>query len=317
MRATFRYLSTVIGIPLTLSACSRTIVDQTAQRTFETPDAAAEALARAVSGRDTTALLAIMGPESRSLILQSDPVQAEHDHQVVAAAMQERWWLEGSDSASRTIVMGNESWPFPIPIVRANGVWRFDTPAGREELLYRRIGGNETAVMGVAAGFVEAQREYASAARDGQPKGIYAQRFLSTPGKHDGLYWPAPDSAKPRSPMGALAAEAAADGYRQEDAARNPYHGYFFRILTAQGAHAPGGARSFVVNGAMRGGFAMIAWPAGYGESGVMTFIVGPAGVSIRRIWGPTRRRSRRPSWRSIRTVPGSRRDRSPLVAAA
>ena len=287
MRATFRYLSTVIGIPFTLSACSRTIVDQTAQRTFETPDAAAEALARAVSGRDTTALLAIMGPESRSLILQSDPVQAEHDHQVVAAAMEERWWLEESDSASRTLVMGNESWPFPIPIVRANGVWRFDTAAGREELLYRRIGGNETAVMGVAAGFVDAQREYASAARDGQSKGIYAQRFLSTPGKHDGLYWPAPDSAKPRSPMGALAAEAAADGYRQEDAARNPYHGYFFRILTAQGANAPGGARSFVVNGAMRGGFAMIAWPAGYGESGVMTFMVGPAGVVCQKDLGP------------------------------
>jgi len=287
MRATVWYLTTVIGVPFTLSSCSRTTVDPSAQRTFATPDAAAEALARAVSGNDTTALLAIMGPDSRALIMQSDRVQAAHDGQVVAAAMAERWWLEGSDSSSRTLVMGNESWPFPIPIVRTNGVWRFDTAAGRDEVLYRRIGGNETAVMGVAYGFVDAQREYASAGRDGKPKGIYAQRFLSTPGRHDGLYWPVADSTRPQSPMGALAAEAAAEGYQRSDAGRNPYHGYYVKILTAQGASAPGGARSYVENGAMRGGFALVAWPADYGESGVMTFIIGPAGVLYQKDLGP------------------------------
>jgi len=288
MRTTFRYLATLLGLPLILTSCSRTAVPRSAQRTFPTPDAAAQALARAVSGGDTTALLAIMGPESRALIMQSDHVQAEHDRQVVATAMAERWWLEGSDSTSRTLVMGNESWPFPIPIVRANGAWRFDTESGRQELLYRHIGANETAVMGVARAFVDAQREYASAGRDGNPKGIYAQRFVSTPGRHDGLYWPVPDSTKPQSPMGALAAQAAADGYRQQsDSGRTPYYGYYIKVLLAQGAGAPGGARSYVSNGAMRSGFALIAWPADYGTSGVMTFIVGPDGVVRQKDLGP------------------------------
>ena len=288
MRTTLRYLVTLLGLPLVLTSCSRPVAQQSGQRTFPTPDAAAQALARAVSGGDTTALLAIMGPESRALIMQSDHVQAEHDRQVVAAAMAEQWWLEGSDSASRTLVMGNESWPFPIPIVRANGAWRFDTESGRQELLYRHIGANETAVMGVARAFVDAQREYASAGRDGNPKGIYAQRFVSTPGRHDGLYWPVPDSTKPQSPMGALAAQAAADGYRQQsDSGRTPYYGYYIKVLSAQGASAPGGARSYVSNGAMRGGFALIAWPADYGTSGVMTFIVGPDGVVRQKDLGP------------------------------
>jgi len=287
MRPTFRYVSLITATALGLTSCSRAGTQPSAQRTFPTPDAAAQALARAVSGKDTTELLAIMGPDSRSLIMQSDPVEAEHDRQVVVAAMAERWWLEGSDSASRTLVMGNESWPFPIPIVRTNGSWRFDTAAGKEEVLHRRIGGNENAVIGVAGAFVDAQREYATAGHDAKPKGIYAQRFLSTPGRQDGLYWSVSDSTKRQSPMGPLAAEAAADGYKASDAAKNPYHGYYFRVLTAQGTSAPGGARSYVVNGAMRGGFAMIAWPADYGASGIMTFMVGPDGVVRQKDLGP------------------------------
>ena len=154
-------------------------------------------------------------------------------------------------------------------------------------MLHRRIGGNENAVIGVAGAFVDAQREYATAGHDAKPKGIYAQRFLSTPGRQDGLYWSVSDSTKRQSPMGPLAAEAAADGYKASDAAKNPYHGYYFRVLTAQGTSAPGGARSYVVNGAMRGGFAMIAWPADYGASGIMTFMVGPDGVVRQKDLGP------------------------------
>ena len=269
----------LLGSVVTFAGCARTTARTSAQQTFPTPNAAAEALAKAVFANDTSALVAIMGPESRSIIMATDQVQAARDRQVVAAAMAEQWWLEGDADSSRTLVMGNESWPFPIPIVEENGEWRFDTAAGKEELLHRRIGANETAVMEVAAAYVAAQREYASRGRDGQPTGAYAQRFVSSPGKHDGLYWPVsgPDSAV--SPMGELAAKAAADGYTRSDTGRTAYHGYYFKVLTAQGPNASGGARSYIANGVMRGGFALLAWPADYGESGIMTFIVGPDGV--------------------------------------
>ena len=175
--------------------------------------------------------------------------------------------------------MGNESWPFPIPIVRANGGWRFDIEAGREELRYRRVGANETAVMEVAVAFVEAQHEYASRPRNGQPSGVYAQRIASQPGRQDGLYWAVSSTDSPVSPMGELAARAAADGYTRADTGRTAYHGYYYKVLTAQGPNVPGGSRSWVTGGLMRGGFALLAWPADYGDSGIMTFIVGPDGV--------------------------------------
>jgi hypothetical protein len=272
---------------LTLSTCAGSVAEATSEKTFPTPDAAAQALARAVLGDDTTALLEIMGKESRPLIIPSDKVQAARDRQVVAAAMTERWWLEGEGDSSRTLVMGNESWPFPIPIVQEKGTWHFDVAAGRDEVLHRRIGANEIAVMEVAQAFVDAQKEYASIGRDGNPRGAYAQRFVSEPGRQDGLYWPvtSPDSAA--SPMGELAAKAAADGYRKSETGPTAYHGYYFKVLTAQGPHAPGGERSYIIDSLMRGGFAMIAWPADYGESGVMTFLIGQDGVLRQKDLGP------------------------------
>jgi len=223
-----------------LMACTGSTVERAQQKTFATPDEAAQALARAVLGDDTTALLDIMGPESRALIMPADRVQAARDRQVVAAAMTERWWLEGDGDVARRIVMGNESWPFPIPIVQEKGAWRFDVAAGRDEVLHRRIGANEIAVMEVAQAFVEAQKEYASIGRDGNSRGVYAQRFVSDSGRQDGLFWPVtnPDSAA--SPMGELAAKAAADGYRKAATGPTAYHGYYFKVLTAQGANAPG-----------------------------------------------------------------------------
>ena len=291
MRITLR---PVLALPVSMlalaafAACTGSVAEPPSPKAFPTPDAAAQALARAVLGNDTTALLDIMGPDSRPLIIPSDQVQAARDRQVVAAAMTERWWLEGEGDSSRTLVMGNESWPFPIPIVHdKGGNWRFDVAAGRDEMLHRRIGANEIAVMEVANAFVEAQREYASIGRDGNPRGVYAQRFVSEPGRQDGLYWPvtSPDSAA--SPMGELAAKAAADGYRKSETGPTAYHGYYFKVLTAQGANAKGGERSYIVDGLMRGGFAMIAWPADYGDSGIMTFIIGQDGVLRQKDLGP------------------------------
>lgn len=277
----------IVGTLIVFGACQGSVAEPAPQKTFATPDEAAQALARAVLGNDTTALLDIMGKESRSLLMPTDHVQAARDRQVVAAAMTERWWLEGEGDSARTIVMGNESWPFPIPIVNDNGGWRFDVAAGRDEVLHRRIGANEIAVMEVARAFVEAQREYASIGRDGNPRGVYAQRFVSEPGRQDGLFWPvtSPDSAA--SPMGELAAKAAADGYKKSETGPTAYHGYYFKVLTAQGPNARGGEKSYIVDGLMKGGFAMIAWPADYGESGVMTFLIGQDGVLRQRDLGP------------------------------
>ena len=287
MRNTLRPAFAFLGILLALAACAGSVADPPPQRTFATPDEAAQALARAVLGDDTTALLDIMGKDSRALIMPTDHVQAARDRQVVAAAMTERWWLEGDGDSSRTIVMGNESWPFPIPIVQEKGVWRFDVAAGRDEVLHRRIGANEIAVMEVAHAFVEAQREYASIGRDGNSRGVYAQRFVSDSGEQDGLYWPVtnPDSAA--SPMGELIGKAAADGYTKSATGPTAYHGYYFKVLTAQGPNAPGGEKSYIVDGLMRGGFAMIAWPADYGESGIMTFLIGQDGVLRQKDLGP------------------------------
>ena len=285
MRRIVLSLSMVLSSTVVLSSCSRS--EAPTQRSFATPDSAATALARAVITNDTTVLLAIMGPDSRPLILPTDQVQAEHDRQVVATALTERWWLEDGEDGSKVLVIGNESWPFPIPIVHEKDGWRFNTAAAKDELLFRRVGRNEMAVMDVADAFVAAQHEYASKGRDGHPAGIYAQRFVSDDARHNGLYWPVSNADPTPSPMGQLAAQAAADGYRRTDAKRFPYHGYFFKVLTAQGASAPGRARSYIVDGAMRGGFAMIAWPADYGESGVMTFIIGKDGVLHEKDLGP------------------------------
>jgi Protein of unknown function (DUF2950) len=287
MRIALWVTSAVGGIAIALSGCSGAESPAKAgQQTFTSADSAAMALARAVIANDTTALLSIFGSESRPLILPSDHVQAERDRQVVTTALQERWWIQDGDSGSKVVVMGNESWPFPIPLVEDKGAWRFDTKAGAEEILYRRVGQNELAVMKVAAAFVEAQREYASKGRDGQPAGTYAQRFVSQDGRHNGLYWPVSNADPVPSPMGQLAARAAADGYRRADA-REAYYGYYFKVLTSQGPHAPGGAKSYIANGAMRGGFAMVAWPADYGESGVMTFLIGKDGVLREKDLGP------------------------------
>lgn len=257
------------------------------ERHFATPEEAVRALTATVKGGSIDELLTYFGPDARDLVASSDPATARRNQQVFVAAMAEQWRLEDRGPDRKELVVGNEDWPFPIPLVKDADGWRFDDAAGREEILARRIGRNELAVIDICRAYVSAQRNYARRSHDGKPAGIYARRFNSTPGTQDGLYWPV-KRGEPRSPLGDLVAAAADDG---EDLAKRiepaPFHGYYFRILTAQGAAASGGAIDYVKDGAMRGGFALIAWPAQYDATGIMTFMVGPDGTVLEKDLGP------------------------------
>jgi hypothetical protein len=212
-------------------------------------------------------VMAIFGPAAQVLVDSSDPVTARRNQQVFSAAVAERWQLEDTAPDRKTLVIGFEDWPFPIPLVRDNGVWRFDTTAGAEEILSRRIGRNELAVIKVCQTYVRAQRHYVQYGHGGKPAGIYAATFSSDPGRH--------------SPFHELLA-AAVDAVPTRSAdGPQPFLGYYFRILTAQGPAAAGGARDYFVNGELTGGFALVAWPARYDVTGIMTFIVNQDG----KVW--------------------------------
>lgn len=249
-------------------------------RTFSSPEEAVAALAAAVKSGSLEDLSNIFGPDSKTLIDSSDPETGRRNRAVFAVAYTEQWRLESPDASTRTLVIGNEEWPFPIPIVKEGGRWRFDTSAGIEEILARRIGHNELAVIRTCRTYVAAQRLYAQRGHDERPAGLYAAAFRSEPGKQNGLYWTAPPGGKP-SPLGDLMAAAAVESRAAAgaDAGPAPFHGYYFRILTAQGPAARGGARSYLRNGGLSDGFALIAWPARYDVTGVMTFIVNQEGV--------------------------------------
>jgi hypothetical protein len=238
------------------------------------------ALAKAVKGSNLDEVRGIFGPDGHSLIDSSDPALARRNQQIFTAAFDERWRLEENGPRSMTLVIGNEDWPFPIPLVNEAGLWRFDTAAGKEEVLARRIGRNELAAIRLCLTYVAAQRIYAREGHDDEPAGLYAKTFRSDPGKHNGLYWPAARGEK-RSPLGDLVAHAAEGGAmaRPDGVQPAPFHGYYFRILTAQGSAAPGGAKAYVVDGKLSRGFALIAWPAHYDVTGVMTFVVNDAGI--------------------------------------
>jgi hypothetical protein len=214
-------------------------------------------------------------------ISNPDRVQATNEFAAFAAALDQSSRLVRESDTKCVLEVGTNDWPFPIPIVKREGRWSFDIAAGKEELLNRRIGKNELEVLQVMRAYVEAQREYASRDRDGDDVLEYAQKLGSSPGRTDGLYWPLELNGE-ASPLGPLVADAQTEGYRLEsrveDDAPAPFHGYYFKILTRQGRHAPGGKYSYIINGNMIGGFAMVAWPARYGESGVMTFIVNQQG---------------------------------------
>jgi hypothetical protein len=267
--------------PVACRGCSRA-----EYRTFATPEDAVRALSDTVKAGNMEELLAIFGPEGRELVSSSDPATGRRNREVFLAAMAEGWRLEPRGTDTKELVVGNEAWPFPVPLVKESRGWRFDTAAGQEEVLARRIGRNELAVIKACQTYVLAQRAYASAGRDGKPAGLYAQRFASDPGTHNGLYWPAKRGER-RSPLGDLVAQAAKEGYRRKAQGPTPFHGYYFRILAGQGAAAPGGAMEYVVDGEMSRGFALVAWPAQYDATGIMTFIVNQDGIVYEKDLGP------------------------------
>jgi DUF2950 family protein len=245
-----------------------------AQQRFGTPDEAVTALVTASKAGDQAAVLRVLGPGSQDIVSSGDPVAdaAARKRVIDAYDAKHQVVMEGDDKAS--LVIGNEEWPFPVPLVRADGRWYFDTAAGRDEILFRRIGRNELSTIQTVLAFVDAEQEYAEKGIGGN--GVYAQRIVSRPGKKDGLYWPVA-TGEEQSPLGELAADAAGEGYRAGQQ-RIPYHGYYYKVLTRQGPSAPGGAIDYVVRGNMIGGFALVAWPAEYRNSGVMTFLVNHQG---------------------------------------
>jgi hypothetical protein len=257
---------------------------ETSQRTFSSPQEALTTLVQALQAGDRESLPAILGPESEEIISSGDPVSDKADRERFLAAYAEKADLVRENDRVE-VVLGNDNWPFPIPIVKKGDGWLFDTQAGKEEIVNRRIGRNELDTVKICQGYVEAQKEYASADREQDEIIQYAQKILSDPGKRNGLYWEAAEGEVP-SPLGPFVARAAAEGYKRGDKPI-PFHGYYFRILTAQGSQAPGGAYNYVINGHMVAGFAMVAWPADYGASGVMTFVVNRNGVVHEKDLGP------------------------------
>jgi len=247
------------------------------QKTFPTPEAAVDALLAALKADDDTALVAIFGDKNKDLIITPDKAANSANRAKIAAAMQQLRVLDNRGADRRVVLIGDQAWPLPIPLVSDKGTWRFATEEGADEVINRRIGGNERNAINVLRAYIDAQRQYASRDRNGDGVLQYAQKLGSSPGKQDGLYWP-DDASKDgeHSPFGPLVAESAAylKGHKESD----PYRGYYFKILTRQGKNAPGGAYSYIINGRMIAGFGLVAYPAQYGESGVMTFIVSNAG---------------------------------------
>jgi hypothetical protein len=257
---------------------------------FSTPEEAVAALRSATASADTNALRIILGPASEDL-QNPDRIQATNELRSFSSDLAQSHHLLQVSSTRVILELGDDLWPFPVPIVKTNGGWYFDTAAGKDELLSRRIGTNELGTLEVMRAYVDAQREYATEDHDDDQVLEYAQRLVSSPGKHDGLYWP-PEFDGDLSPLGPLVAYAEPEGYtpelREEDEAeRGPFHGYNFKILTRQGKHAPGGKYNYVINGNMIGGFAMVAWPSQYGDSGIMTFIVNQQGRVYQKDLGP------------------------------
>jgi hypothetical protein len=258
---------------------------QAAQKQFDTPQQAAEALIKAAETFDVAALTEILGPDSKDIVASEDAVQDKNRALEFAGTAKEKNSIEPDkkDANRATLLIGNDNWPFPIPIVKKGGKWVFDTKAGREEILLRRIGTNELDTLSICRGFVEAQHEYAAEKHDDSTVNQYAQKIISSPGKHDGLAWKNPDGTW-AGPVGEQAAIALDEGYTDK---AKPYHGYYFKVLKGQGKNAPLGEMDFMVGDAMIGGFALAAAPAEYKVTGVETFMVSHYGVVYQKDLGP------------------------------
>lgn len=258
------------------------------QERYVSPEAAAQALVAAVRSEDDEQVARVLGRGAKEVIRSGDQVADREALDRFLQAYDEKSAIVAEPDGSMTLQVGQDDWPMPIPIVERRGSWRFDTRGGKEEILNRRIGRNELSVREVCLAFVDAQREYISVDRNGDGVPEYAQKLISDVGQRNGLYWETAEN-EPPSPMGPLVAEAAEEGYGRQTAGegqRRPYHGYYFKLLKSQGPHAPGGTKDYVVDGRMTEGFAVIAWPAEYGNSGIMTFLVSHQGVVYERDFG-------------------------------
>jgi len=282
-------LSSGFGLTfLMLTLPVRTLAED--EQTFTTPQAAVSALVAAATNHDTNALHSIFGATGHDLI-SPDVVQATEEYKLFVQHLTEKTELASNSDSNVTLEIGADGWPFPIPLVKRDGQWFFDTAAGAEEILARRIGMDEIGAINVCHAYVDAQREYASEDRMGDSVLAYAQFLRSTPGTHDGLFWPTNQAGEALSPLGPLVAQARVDGYHRTAKMLNdeqaPYHGYYFKILTRQGKHAPGEKYNYIINGRMIAGFALVAWPAEWGNTGVMTFIVNQQGKIYQKNLGP------------------------------
>ena len=283
------------------------------QMTFASPEEASKAMIDAMKSGDKAQLSAIFGPGSESVISSGDDVVNRAERERFLKNYEEKNSLVRKGDGEAILQVGKDDWPLPIPIRKIGPAWAFDTEAGKEEILNRRIGRNELNAIDLLETYVDAQREYAAKDWDGDGVYPYAQKFGSTPGKKDGLYWEAKEGEE-ASPFGPLAARAAREGYtkKAKSGEKSPYEGYYFKILTAQGKHAPGGAYDYVVKGNMILGFGLVAYPAKYGASGIMTFIVNQGGVVYQKDLGKgtaktaeaMKRYDPDPTWKKVEAGP-------------
>jgi hypothetical protein len=277
---TSRWTTLALGVAAVLIA----VISAPAQQRFKTAEEAADALVAAARAGDRDAVMNVLGPGSAQIVSSGDPVADANGRQEFLAANDAGHRVVTESGKPATLVIGESDWPFPIPIVAKDGEWQFDAAAGREELLARRIGRNELATIQAVLAYYDAQNEFAEMRKDKNGMPIYAQQIISSPNQKDGLYWPAAEGQE-ESPLGEAVAAATGQGYRV-GGPRAPYHGYYYKILTRRGPTAPGGAIDYVVRGSMIGGFALVAYPAEYGNSGVMTFLVNHKGDVLEKDLG-------------------------------
>jgi hypothetical protein len=274
-RPTLAFAAVLMGC-----VCLPSMAQQAGQQTFSSAEEASSALVAAVQSDDEKALLSVLGPDAREIISSGDEAEDAHSRADFVQRFREMHRLVSEPDGTTTLYIGAKNWPTPIPLVSKGNSWYFDTEAGKEEILYRRVGRNELSAIRVCQELAAAEKEYRSTQHD-----AYASRIASDTGQHDGLYWPAA-AGESQSPIGPLVASAVAEGYADGVGPLTPYRGYYFRILSQQGTHGPGGAKSYVKDGRMTEGFAFVAFPAQYRSSGVMTFIVGSDGVTYQKDLG-------------------------------
>ena len=256
-----------------------------APRSFPTPQAAVDALIEAGRSGDHSKVLAVLGSDAKSIIASGDPVADKNASQHLIEQYDQAHALVAGADGKQILVTGSDQWPFPLPLVQGKSGWSFDTKAGKQEIIARRVGRNELDAIQVCLAYVDAQREYRERNPEGNVPAVYARQLVSTKGKHDGLYWPAAPGEE-ESPLGPRVGGGREEGYHHEAGSKEPYHGYHYRILTAQGPHAEGGKANYLVDGKLYGGFGLIAWPASYDSSGITTFMVNHRGVVFQKDLG-------------------------------